>query len=134
MKIWWIKYLIITSSAILIVTGIAAFFMPEELALLAGTAEGSTIFIQLYGAALIGFGFANWHVRHAAVGGIYGRALVTGNVIHFLSGSGILIGLAAGGTSTFRPSFGAAPVPPRRPLQGRRTEACSLRLGSPRLG
>ena len=97
MKIWWIKYLIITSSAILIVTGIAAFFMPEELALLAGTAEGSTIFIQLYGAALIGFGFANWHVRHAAVGGIYGRALVTGNVIHFLSGSGILIGLAAGG-------------------------------------
>lgn len=58
---------------------------------------GGEILIQLYGASLLGFGFTNWHNRYSPMGGIYGRAIVTGNIIHFLSGTSIMLGLILGG-------------------------------------
>jgi hypothetical protein len=97
MKLNWTRYTVILSSFILCLAGLAAFFIPERGALFLGEESAGELLIQLYGASLLGFGFANWNIRHAAVGGIYGRAVVTGNIIHFLAGTSLLLGMVLGG-------------------------------------
>lgn len=99
MKFKYSKSAVICSSLILCVMGLAAFFLPEELLAWLGDKDTTSLPLQLYGASLLGFGFANWHIRNSPVGGIYGRAIVTGNIIHLLSAVGILLGLLLGGQS-----------------------------------
>ena len=59
-------------------------------------------FPQLLGAALIGFAAMNWIARGAALGGIYGRAVVIGNQTHFVVGALVLLnrGLDEGGNTS----------------------------------
>jgi hypothetical protein len=38
---------------------------------------------QLLGGALLGFAVMNWIARGSTLGGIYGRAVVAGNQMHF---------------------------------------------------
>ena len=60
------------------------------------------ILVQVLGGALVGFGIANWTARGAALGGIYGRAVVAGNQAHFMIGAILLVrhGLQAGSPHT----------------------------------
>lgn len=62
--------------------GVVILFLPQSVsAPVAGIAIAS-LSAQLYGAAILGLGMANWIARRGPLGGIYGRALVTGNFIH----------------------------------------------------
>ncbi len=73
------RILVAAYAVLLLAAGAGLLWAPEALgAGVAGAAEGY-LFAQLYGAALLGFGAANWIVRHAPLGGIYGRAVVLGN-------------------------------------------------------
>jgi hypothetical protein len=47
--------------------------------------------VQLLGAALLGFGAANWIARGAALGGIYGRSVVAGNQTPLTMGAFLLL-------------------------------------------
>ncbi|NBC01657.1 MAG: hypothetical protein GVY15_12470 [Bacteroidetes bacterium] len=85
--------LITCYAAFLLVAGVALLFAPNEIsALTRPTAAGHALFVQLVGAALIGFGAANWIARHAPVGGIYGRAVVIGNLAFSSIGALALLG------------------------------------------
>jgi len=78
----------------LVLVGIALLFAPEEVSTAMSHEEGAThaLSVQLLGAAFIGFASSNWVVRHAPVGGIYGRAVVVGNQAFSLVGALALIG------------------------------------------
>lgn len=58
---------------------------------------------SLLGAAMVSMGLMNWIARNSALGGIYGRTVVSGNQAHFVIGSLILLkhGAAAGGTGAY---------------------------------
>lgn len=72
--------------------GILFLFAPQETgaALLPDASGGDKLF-QLLGAALLGFAMMNWTAKGAALGGIYGRAVVIGNLMHLLGGAFILV-------------------------------------------
>jgi hypothetical protein len=78
------------SAVCLGIAGAVLLFAPRE----AGSVlvpGSSPVLMQLIGAALLGFGTANWTARGAALGGIYGRAIVTGNQMHFMIGAIVLL-------------------------------------------
>ena len=60
----------------------------------------SSPLMQLLGAGLLGFGTLNWIGRHHPLGGIYGRAIVSANQVHFAIGAVVLVkhGVSAGGS------------------------------------
>ena len=71
--------------------GAALLFAPDEVSgVILPTAGGDTL-VQLLGAALLGFGAMNWIARGAALGGIYGRAVIAGNQTHFMIGALLLV-------------------------------------------
>ena len=71
-------------------TGLALLFAPDETggALTAGA--GGPL-MQLLGAALLGCAAMNWIARGAALGGIYGRAVVVANQVHTTIGALVLV-------------------------------------------
>lgn len=81
--------------------GLLFLFAPQETgaALLPG-ASGADKLIQLLGAALLGFAMMNWTAKGAALGGIYGRAVVIGNLMHLLGGAFVLVPRAFSGQTT----------------------------------
>jgi hypothetical protein len=83
--------------------GVSLVFAPREIgaALMPGT-SGDGLF-QLLGAALLGFAAMNWTARGAALGGIYGRAVVIGNLMHLLVGAFVLVSRSA--NETVMPAF-----------------------------
>ena len=46
---------------------------------------------QLYGAALFGLAMTTWMARTMLLGGIYGKAIVTGGFAHSFSGAFVLV-------------------------------------------
>lgn len=96
------RALMVTSAAVLGLAGLALLFAPSELQRLAAapnTAPASPIALQLWAAALLGLGAINWIGRGLTLGGIYGRALVLGNLVHWTVG-----GLVALRAALDRPS------------------------------
>jgi len=91
----------ITISALCLgASGVLLLFAPREAgdALLPGvSADG---LFQLLGAALLGFAAMNWTARGAALGGIYGRAVVVGNLMHMVVGAFVLVTRASNDTVT----------------------------------
>jgi hypothetical protein len=84
------------SAAVLAAAGLALLFAADELQGLmsvAGSAPTSAFALQLWGAGLLGLAAANWIARGVTLGGIYGRAIVLGNVAHWTIGG--LTGLRA---------------------------------------
>jgi hypothetical protein len=80
-----------TLSAICLgIAGAVLLFAPREAGdvLMPGSPP---VIMQLIAAALLGFGIANWTARGAALGGIYGRAIVAGNQMHFMIGALVLL-------------------------------------------
>ncbi|MBL7980346.1 MAG: hypothetical protein JNL52_00915 [Flavobacteriales bacterium] len=84
---------LLTSSALfLALVGLALTFAPAEV--LGTTNEQYTVIGQLLGAALCGAACINWMARSAPMGGIYGRPLASGNLVHFLVGGLALVKVA----------------------------------------
>jgi hypothetical protein len=66
--------------------GAALLFAPRELAGATG-ATGPDVVYQLLGAALLALGSMNYIARGSSLGGIYGRAIVTADQVHFTIGA-----------------------------------------------
>ncbi len=83
------RYLMIASAAVLAVLGLLLSFAPEEtLAYLGQPAMVAVpVLLQLAGALYLGFAFMNWTAKGSVLGGIYGRAIVLGNFLHFVMGA-----------------------------------------------
>ena len=71
--------------------GAVLLFAPDEVGEILVAGSSHPILVQVLGAALVGFGIANWTARGAALGGIYGRAVVAGNQAHLMIGALLLV-------------------------------------------
>lgn len=73
------------SAAVMIVAGVTATFLPQELlaAIGAPVSYPLVLIVQVTAALYLGFGFMNWTARGVLLGGIYARPLALGNFLHF---------------------------------------------------
>lgn len=83
----WTSTLVTAHAILLVLTGAALVFVPEEIGRSAWPKSATEAFAQLLGAAMLGFGAANWVARQALLGSIYGRAVVVGNQVFSLVGA-----------------------------------------------
>ena len=92
------RYLMIASSLVMAAIGLVLSFAPEEaLTFFSQPASGDVpVLLQLTGALYLGFAFANWTAKGMVLGGIYGRAIVMGNFLHFIMGALALLKVAIG--------------------------------------
>ena len=77
------------SAALLAAAGLALLFIPGELQRLvtgSGQSSGPPVVLQLWGASLLGLAAMSWIGRGRGLGGIYGRALVMANLVHWTVG------------------------------------------------
>lgn len=74
------------SALMMAAVGLAATFAPGELLAAVGADAGawSKLLVQLAGALYLGFAMINWMARGSLIGGIYGRPVATGNLVHFV--------------------------------------------------
>ena len=90
---------LMTASAVFLgAQGVVASFLPVEmLGFLDGIAHNrfEATLVQLFGAALLGFAMLNWMAKGAPAGGIYGRPIVIGNLVHYTVGGIALLKVAA---------------------------------------
>jgi hypothetical protein len=79
----------IASAAFLVVLGLPCMFAPDlVLAHLTGsTSILGEIVVQLAGALYVGFAALNWMSKGSLMGGIYGRPVAVGNLLHFFAGA-----------------------------------------------
>ena len=77
------------SAAVLGIAALALLFAPDVVLPAVGAPATSVTLVvaQLYGAALAGIASATWVARHALLGGIFGRAVVTGGATHGIVGA-----------------------------------------------
>jgi hypothetical protein len=59
--------------------------------LVGSTSSTAEILVQLMGALYVGFGALNWMSKGSLMGGIYGRPVAVGNVLHFFAGALALV-------------------------------------------
>lgn len=73
----------------LAILGLAATFLPQEIVAASWdpgpTNSRAALLIQIAGGLYLGFAILNWSVRDMAIGGIYNRPIVLGNLLHFLT-------------------------------------------------
>ena len=84
--------------------GVLFLFAPQEVGAALSPGTRADPLFQLLGAALLGFAAMNWTARGAALGGIYGRAVVVGNLMHLLVGAFVLVSRSAS-NDTVTPAF-----------------------------
>lgn len=79
------KWMMRSSAVFLGVVGLAATFLPQEISsLLGGAPEPIAVgLLQVAGGLYLGFAILDWFARDMAIGGIYNRPIVTGNLVHF---------------------------------------------------
>jgi hypothetical protein len=93
------KWLMSASAILMAALGLAATFLPQEAAAALGgdTTGTAVLMLQVAGGLYLGFAILNWFARAAAIGGIYNRPIVTGNLLHFTVVALALAKTAAGG-------------------------------------
>ena len=66
--------------------GLMASFLPQEVLAHFGAAPDrhAALFLQVLGAAYLGFAMMNWMAREILIGGIYSRPLAMGNMVHLV--------------------------------------------------
>lgn len=81
--------------------GVVLNFAPHELAVRAGFIGMplADLTLQLLAGALLGLGAVNWMSRQSLIGGIYGRAIGIGNLLHFSVGAFALGRAASAGVA-----------------------------------
>ena len=114
------KIVLTASSILLLGTGLALNFLPQEVAaaLGLGNLPMAVLLLQVFSAALLGMGFLNWFSKGNPMGGIYSRPLALQNFLFFGVGAIALdraalhapqvlaIRLAAGVVTVFALAFG----------------------------
>ena len=76
------------SAIVLAAAGLALLFAPAEVQrAVARSQPAAPMVLQLWSAALLGLAAADWAGRGLTLGGIYGRALVAGNTVHWTVGA-----------------------------------------------
>ena len=78
------------SAVCMAIAGAVLIFAPHEVRDVLAWGGDRPVMIQVLGAALYGYGVANWTARGAALGGIYGRAVIAGNQAHLTIGAILL--------------------------------------------
>ena len=93
------RILMTASALVLGAIGAACVFAPEiVLAKLGATGSGPELLVaQITGALYCGFAMVNWMGRGSLIGGIYGRPVAIGNLLHFTA-AGLAIARAAAAT------------------------------------
>jgi hypothetical protein len=71
--------------------GMLLLFAPEEVRGIERQYTNNSFFIQLFGAAFLGFGVMNWTVRRSLLGGICGKAVIVGNQVHLTVGTLLVV-------------------------------------------
>ncbi|MBW3672186.1 MAG: hypothetical protein KY432_11015 [Acidobacteria bacterium] len=91
-----------SSALVLGVSGLLLTFASEEIAVALGASgDGlAPLSMQLLGAAQLGWAMTNWMSRESLFGGIYGRPLVVGNLLHFFAGGSTLLKSSLQSSST----------------------------------
>jgi hypothetical protein len=81
------------SAVFLVLLGATCTFAPDlVLARFAGsTSMAAQTLTQLAGALYVGFAALNWMSRGSLMGGIYGRPVAIGNLLHFVAGAFALV-------------------------------------------
>jgi hypothetical protein len=76
---------VMTASALVMgALGLAATFLPQEIAAYLGASTTLPMLIQILGALYLGFAMLNWTAKDGLIGGIYNRPIAIGNLVHFL--------------------------------------------------
>ncbi|MFH4966412.1 hypothetical protein V8G69_15530 [Gaetbulibacter sp. M235] len=80
------KLIMVSSSIFLGVVGIGLTFFLQEISKVLDFETDILIilFSQIVGSLYLGFATLNWMSRNTIIGGIYGKPLTIGNLIHFL--------------------------------------------------
>jgi hypothetical protein len=104
------KLLMSLSALFMAALGIAASFLPEEIAVRLGLPPASyvVLVIQITGAVYLGFAILNWMAKAVLIGGIYSRPVALGNFLHFAVVAVILLKALASGMRTSEITAGAA--------------------------
>lgn len=92
--------ILVATAAAFALAGLALLFAPDEMLRLLGIPAPSpaeSVLAQLLGCAWIGLANGNWIARGLAVGGIHGRAIVAGNLVHATTAALVLLRHAVGG-------------------------------------
>lgn len=76
----------VSSAVVLGVFGfLASFFANELLSHTKVTSQGAgEMFVQFMSAGMLSLAVLNWMGRNTVLGGIYGRPILTGNLVYFL--------------------------------------------------
>lgn len=92
------RYLMLASAALMAAIGLVFSFAPEGVLTFLRQPPSAAIAVlfQLAGALYLGFAFMNWTAKGMVLGGIYGRAIVLGNFLHFTMGALALLKVANG--------------------------------------
>jgi len=93
------RLLLGSSAVVMAAAGLAASFLPHELATRLGSQATPSIavLVQLFGALLFAFALVNWTAKGSPLGGIYGRPIALGNLAHFMIGGLALLKSALNG-------------------------------------
>src|SRR5688500_10942769 len=75
----------------LVLLEVLQLFAPEATAPMLMLHSCDIVIMQILGAALLGYGVANWTARGTLLGGIYGRSVVAGNQMHLMIGALLLV-------------------------------------------
>ena len=104
------KSLMGMSALFMAALGIAASFLPREIASYLGVRPEAyaVLIIQVAGALYLGFAMLNWMAKAVLIGGIYSRPVALGNFLHFAVVAIILAKALAGGLRTKEIAIGAA--------------------------
>jgi hypothetical protein len=83
--------LVMTTTAITMgLVGVTLSFAPHEVLHFLNLPHESVlsaVMFQLLGALYFGFAMINWTARSNLIGGIYGRPIAIGNLVHFVIGT-----------------------------------------------
>jgi len=82
--------IMVASSIVLGVAGVALLFAPVEVLSGLGLGDANELTGQVLGSLYLGFAAANWTARGSMIGGIYARPLSVANFVHFVVGGMVL--------------------------------------------
>lgn len=85
------KVIITVSAFFLGIIGLFFLFAPDETINLLNIKIDQSYVIQLMGSSFIALGIIDWMAKSIVLGGIYGRAIIVGNLSNYLTGSFVLI-------------------------------------------
>ncbi len=79
------KYIMSASAISLGLIGVVLSFFPQEISLELGLGDSMLIILilKILSAFYLGFAILNWISKDSIIGGIYGRPITFGNLLHY---------------------------------------------------